>query len=114
MVGDFNLPGVDWQMGTARHREREVLEATEEKMMEQPVTFSTHTKGNILDLLLTTVPERVTEVREEGRLGKSGHSMIVFEVSMNSQGTDRTGLKQTGTRRGKFCLKQDGRRNYEV
>jgi hypothetical protein len=31
------------------------------------------------------VPERITEVREEGRLGKSDHTMIVFEVSIDSK-----------------------------
>jgi hypothetical protein len=94
---------VDWQAGTARQGEKIVLEAAEDRMMEQLITFSTHTKGNILDLLLTTVPERVTEVREEGRLGKSDHAMIVFEVSMESRPPELSKTrpdrpKRTGTR----------------
>jgi Endonuclease-reverse transcriptase len=44
MIGDFNLPGIDWAARTARPGERCVLEAAEEKMMEQMVDFSTHTK----------------------------------------------------------------------
>jgi hypothetical protein len=50
--------------------------------MAQMVDFPTHTKGNILDLVITNMPERILEVREEGRLGKSDHSILVVEVSV--------------------------------
>jgi hypothetical protein len=82
LIGDFNLPSADWEAGTALAGERGVLEVAEEMMMEQMVKFSTHLKGNILDLALTNMQERIVEVREEGRLGKSDHSNIVIEVSM--------------------------------
>jgi hypothetical protein len=84
MIGDFNLPGVDWEAGTARAGERKVVEAAHDQLMEQMVTFATHTKGNILDLVLTNIPDRISEVREEGRLGQSDHTMIVIEVSVNA------------------------------
>jgi hypothetical protein len=82
LIGYFNSPSVDWEAGIARVGERGVLEAAEEKMMEQIVKFSTHLKGNILVLALTNMPERIVEVWEEGRLGKSDHSNIFIEVSM--------------------------------
>ena len=59
-----------------------VMEAVEDKLMTQLVDFSTQVKGNILDLVITNMPERVLEVREEGRLGKSDHMMIVTEISV--------------------------------
>ena len=59
-----------------------VMEAVEYKLMTQLVDFSTQVKGNILDLVITNMPERVLEVREEGRLGKSDHLMIVTEISV--------------------------------
>jgi hypothetical protein len=49
------------------------------------VDFSTHIKGNTLDLVLTTIPERIVEIREEGRMGNSDHSSIAIEVRV---GTD--------------------------
>jgi hypothetical protein len=93
LVGDFNLPEIDWQAGTARGRARDLLEAVEDRAMEQLVTFSTHTRGNILDLVLTDIPERITAVSEEGRLGASDHSVIVIKiVTKMNQKDSRPGL----------------------
>lgn len=52
----------------------------EEEGLEQMVDFSTHTKGNILDLVITNCPEKIVSVSEEGRLGKSDHCVILLEV----------------------------------
>ena len=82
IIGDFNLPTIDWEAATARGTAAEVLEAVEDRLMVQMVDFSTHVKGNTLDLVITNMPERVLEVREEGRLGKSDHVMIVTEISV--------------------------------
>ena len=45
-------------------------------MMEEMVEFSTHIRGNCLDLIVTNIPERVSDVTEAGRLGQSDHSII--------------------------------------
>ena len=82
IIGDFNLPSIDWGAATARGAAVEVLEAVEDRLMVQMVDFSTHVKGNILDVIITNMPERVLEVRDEGRLGKSDHVMIVMELSV--------------------------------
>ena len=82
LIGDFNLPNIDWDSGTALGASRVVLDSVEDALMSQLVDFSTQVKGNILDLVLTNIPERILEVREEGRLGKSDHSMIVIEISV--------------------------------
>jgi endonuclease/exonuclease/phosphatase family metal-dependent hydrolase len=81
-IGDFNLPGIDWTTGHGRGAEKLVVVAAHDKFCEQMVDFSTHTKGNTLDLVLTTIPERISEVREGGRLGNSDHSSIVIEVKV--------------------------------
>jgi hypothetical protein len=105
-IGDFNLPSVDWDTGTARNSDKIVVEAVEEMFMQQLVDFSTHTKRNILDLVITNVQERIVDVREEGRLGRSDHVMIAVEVSVpnNKQslrcgkiGRERTGLAFNGS-----------------
>jgi hypothetical protein len=44
------------------------------------VEFPTHTKGNVLDLVLTNCQERVIDVCDAGRLGHSDHCMIKIEL----------------------------------
>ena len=50
IIGDFNLPNIDWERGVATGPGKELLEAVEDKLMSQLVEFSTQIKGNILDL----------------------------------------------------------------
>ena len=83
LIGDFNLPEINWEDGHARGRAAHLLEAAENVLMEQLVTFTTHTRGNRLDLLLTNIPERVVDVQEAGRLGHSDHTMILAKVTTN-------------------------------
>ena len=85
IIGDFNLPQIDWPAGMARGAGAVMMEAVEEALMTQMVEFSTQVRGNILDLVITNMPERIQEVREEGRLGKSDHVMIVTEISVGKQ-----------------------------
>ena len=82
IIGDLNLPEVDWASGTARGRGGLILEAAAESLMEQLVDFPTHTRGNILDVILTNIPERFYEVREEGRLGRSDHCMVSTKINI--------------------------------
>ena len=46
LIGDFNLPDIDWRGGTAKGKSREFLDAMEESDMTQLVEFVTHVKGN--------------------------------------------------------------------
>ncbi len=62
-------------------------------MMEQMVNFSTHLKGNCLDLVITNIPERVSEVLEARRLGQSDHDMLSITLEMENR-TDGA-VKQT-------------------
>jgi Reverse transcriptase (RNA-dependent DNA polymerase)/Endonuclease-reverse transcriptase len=94
IIGDFNLPGACWDTGTSKASERVVVEAVEDKLMTQLVDFSTHIKGNVLDLVVTDMPERVLEVREEGRLGKSDHSIIVAEINVTTGSEKKNDARQ--------------------
>ncbi len=44
----------------------ELLEVVEESLMEQLVRFTTHLRGNVMDLVKTNISGRVMEVTEEG------------------------------------------------
>ena len=35
LIGDFNLPEIDWEAGTARGSARNVMEEAEHKLLEQ-------------------------------------------------------------------------------
>ncbi len=76
LLGVLNIPEIDWMQRTAHRRAMELLEAVNEGLMEQLVEFLTHLKGNTLVPLITNIPERVVEVTEEGRLGKSDHVLF--------------------------------------
>jgi hypothetical protein len=85
LLGDFNMPGIRWKEWTSDARGREFMETVAEVGMEQLIHFPTHTKGNILDLVVTNCPERIVNVSDMGRLGKSDHSMILIEVEMTPE-----------------------------
>jgi hypothetical protein len=91
IVGDFNLPDIDWKTGVASPRTEAFMDAVDDKHMTQMVDFVTHLRGGCLDLVLTDMPERVREVSEAGRLGKSDHEMIriVLEAGRNQRTTRR-------------------------
>jgi hypothetical protein len=80
VVGDFNLPDIDWSTGEAARRSEPFMDAVEDAMLVQLVEFATHIKGNCLDLVLTNIPERVSEVNGAGRLGSSDHEMLEILV----------------------------------
>jgi Endonuclease-reverse transcriptase len=92
LFGDFNLPNINWEAGTANGPGQiDILEACHEKFLEQLVTFPTHLKGNCLDLLLTNTPDRVQEVENVGRLGSSDHYMlsVTMQVGKKRECSDR-------------------------
>jgi hypothetical protein len=54
LIGDFNLPDVNWRNESAGPRARRVLQSVQKADMVQLIEFTTHDKGNILDLIVTT------------------------------------------------------------
>jgi hypothetical protein len=82
LVGDFNLPGINWEEGRATGQAKRLLEASEEAGLTQLVDFSTHRKGNLLDLILTNCPEKFIQIKEEGCLGNSDHCIIMAEIEI--------------------------------
>jgi hypothetical protein len=95
IVGDLNLPTIDWEKGEAQGAGPElVLDACNDKFMDQVVQFETHLRGNCLDLILTNAPDMISEVKNEGRLGASDHYMISAKISAKiSKGDSRAMVK---------------------
>ena len=80
LIGDFNLPGINWKAGTCDKKSSPFFEATVNKGLEQMVDFPTHVKGNTLDLLFTNEPENIISVESLGNLGNSDHCIIEVEI----------------------------------
>ena len=80
VIGDFNLPEVDWERVYTPHPgERVVLDVIQGKFWQQHVDFPTHIAGNTLDLVLSR-EGLVAGVSDGGRLGKGDHNMLEIEV----------------------------------
>ena len=91
LIGDFNLPAINWKDGTAAGpTARKFLEASQDADMDQLVTFPTHARGNILDLLLTNNVGSILEISDLGRLGNSDHTMILVTVQTERRSSSRT------------------------
>jgi hypothetical protein len=91
LIGDFNLPEINWRTGEATTHTRDFVEAVEDANMVQLVEFPTLIEVNCLDLVITNMPERVIEAREMGRLGASVHEIILVRME--------TGLFQPAKKR---------------
>ena len=86
LIGDFNLPNIDWKNEECKDAfSEEFLETVVEANLEQMIDFKTHVKGNILDLLLTNKPENIISVECLGNLGNSDHSIIEAEIRFSTE-----------------------------
>lgn len=84
LIGDFNLPEVNWETGLAPGRLGALMAAIEDGLMDQLVDYPTHIKGNTLDLVFTNIPDRVSSTRAIGRLGASDHEILLVELQCES------------------------------
>ena len=61
--------------------------------MEQLVTEPTHKSGNILDLVLCNREDMINDVKNECRIGKSDHNLIMFKMTIvKEKGKDQMSL----------------------
>ena len=80
LVGDFNMPEIDWNKYKCPVRYDRFLDTLSSKNLSQLVNFTTHNKGNILDLALTNSPECVLNIENIGNLGNSDHCIISIDI----------------------------------
>lgn len=88
LLGDINLPGIDWIKGTSDYKGGPFFKAVQDNFLTQLVDFPTHKKGNILDLILSKSPEMIKEVKDIGNLGKSDHQIISIEISCDPKNSN--------------------------
>jgi hypothetical protein len=81
-LGDYNLPGVDWDRGwSASEGERLVVDTFADKFWTQHIRGPTHVGGNTLDLLTSSNPDMVVDVEKLGYLGTGDHMMIETSIA---------------------------------
>ena len=101
VVGDFNFPGIRWEMGGSDARSRAFYDTVEDNYMVQHIAESTHVKGNILDLLISNEADVVQEVRMEGRLASSDHELIEADLILETL-TSHSDETQRDFAKGKY------------
>lgn len=93
VIGDINLPDIDWVEENATSKGKRLLEVVLEEGLDQLVRFPTHTKGNTLDLVITNCPDKILDVRDVGRLGRSDHCMMEILIATQTMSMETAGRR---------------------
>ena len=86
LVGDINLAQTDWTIGESNcNIEQSFVDLFDDLSFTQVIKERTHSKGNMLDILLSTQPETITnlKVHDNMYLCKADHCPITFTVKSN-------------------------------
>ena len=87
LMGDFNYSGIDWAVGccsaTATKNAQEFFECIEDNFLTQHVKVPTR-DTNVLDLVLSTEPDIVSDLDVIDCLDSSDHNMLLFKVHFAS------------------------------
>ena len=63
LLGDFNSPDINWNtMSASNYQSSSLCDTIVAKNLIQMVTKQTHKQGNILDLILTNSPDRISNI----------------------------------------------------
>ena len=93
VVGDFNYPNIDWEIGLSQdpetHSSHSFLETCRDLFLHQYVTQPTRyreeEKANILDLVLSTEDDLVSGIEYLPGLGRSDHVCMILNLSCNKK-----------------------------
>ena len=88
IVGDFNLRNINWEsLSTTCNENRmeyKFLECLRDtymyQLVRQPTTFRENNKPSILDLVLSTNEDNLSEINYLPSLGKSDHLVLTFNI----------------------------------
>ena len=83
LIGDFNVPSINWENDTATtNYGQNLLDCINDNYLEQLVTEPTRFRtGNIpslLDLIITSDPNIISDLKITDPFGKSDHVSLVF------------------------------------
>ena len=84
LAGDLNMPKIDWEnYSSTENIDRLFLDSFTNLELEQLINVPTHTRGNILDLLLTDKPVLISDlaVSDKNLPCKSDHFSVSFNIN---------------------------------
>ena len=84
VIGDFNYPNANWETLSGCTDSQVLIDTSLDKFWTQYVDFPTHHNGNILDLVFAE-EGMINEVRDDGPLATSDHSVLMIETNLLSR-----------------------------
>ena len=95
LVGDFNYPGIDWDVmlhpNSENSKEFRFIECTRDCFLKQHVLIPTRCRGeataSVLDLVFTRDEDIINTLDTSAAIGKSDHCVV--ETSQTDRQTDR-------------------------
>ena len=94
LVGDFNFPNINWETWVTKTENTEsqdylFLECIRDAYLTQHITENTRARGadtpHLLDLILSNDENIISNISYEAPLGKSDHSLIIFNINHTPQ-----------------------------
>ena len=83
IFGDFNYPNIDWINVDADSCSRHFLDMVNDSYLTQHVTRPTR-DSDILDLVLTTEPNMISEVEVREHLANCDHNILAWKIDCNA------------------------------
>ncbi|KAI8516278.1 hypothetical protein Bbelb_048590 [Branchiostoma belcheri] len=87
IVGDFNLPRVDWSTCTATGggKESKFCEVINNHFLHQHNLTPSNSSGNLLDLVFSNFPESLSAINEVPTVFDTDHAILEFMIKCKSQ-----------------------------
>ena len=106
LMGDFNLPNVNWQGHNSSKREVSFVECLRDLFLEQVTKNPTRRRGNqkptLDDLILVNDENLVSDISHFNPLGKSDHDVLVFKLYINIKVIENSTNEKFDIFRGNF------------
>ncbi len=82
IIGDFNCPNIDWNTMNGDQEGNRLIEMVEDSFLTQDVKQPTR-GDNILDLVLASDPDLISDCEVDEKLNGCDHHLIRFNIMMN-------------------------------
>ena len=85
VCGDFNLPHIDWEFGTATTGDsihNHFTKLVRDNHLWQMIDFPKR-NNNMLDLILTSIPEKISDIHGFDDILNTDHKLVSFVLDFN-------------------------------
>jgi len=98
IMGDFNMPGIDWEAWNGHNnRDNCFIQTLQDhylyQLVENPTRYRTGQNPSLVDLVLTNKEELISDLTYTDPLGKSDHLCLRFEIQVDPEKNDTTQLR---------------------